>query len=356
MAADIGNMHPVRESGGHGLRRRRYRCSCVAAGAMVALLALAAWAVRGWNLDLGRNRAPTRGAPTTRAGEAPVGAPEPRRDRADFMDDTTTVPTTPRSTMVRFLSAYHSLFLMHYLPFPVRKEPIGDRPSRVNGSGKPLYSWRVEVAGVFPVCPARFSLDLSQPWDSPANHDLMLWDDCFSADKTPRPNIVYVKQQKSFPQTVMLAIVGPGTAFADNRTRAPLKGIPPGAVLLVESRASGIPWPAPGDFDIRTMPHTINAPDGSGISGQNPGGFVVLFADGQAWFLSEKVPFGILAKFFTVESAKRHSREELLGPFLLDGLTGGGYYPAGEVDLEKLRREKKAGPIGTKAGPETKKH
>ena len=85
------------------------------------------------------------------------------------------------------------------------------------------------------------------------------------------------------------------------------------------------------------MPHTINAKDGSGISGQNKGGFVVLFADGQAWFLSEKIPFATLEKFFTIEGAKRYSREKLLGPFVLDGLTGGGWYPAGEVDVEKLR-------------------
>ena len=74
----------------------------------------------------------------------------------------------------------------------------------------------------------------------------------------------------------------------------------------------------PRDFDIRTMPHTINAPDGKGISSGFPGGFHVLFADGTVWFLSDKVPFETLQKFFTVGDAEKHDRETLLGPYVLD--------------------------------------
>jgi hypothetical protein len=96
-----------------------------------------------------------------------------------------------------------------------------------------------------------------------------------------------------------------------------LKDVPPNTILAVETRASGIPWPAPGDFDIGTMPHTINAPDGKGISSRNECGFHVIFADGQVWFLSEKVPFESLKKFFTTAEAKWHDREEVLGQFAL---------------------------------------
>ena len=38
-------------------------------------------------------------------------------------------------------------------------------------------------------------------------------------------------------------------------------------ILLVEVRNSGTHWMQPGDFDIRTMPRTINDPAGKGISG-----------------------------------------------------------------------------------------
>jgi hypothetical protein len=248
--------------------------------------------------------------------------------------------------MTRFLGLYHFVASLRYLPFPVRKEPLGDYPFRVNGDGKALYSWRAEVSDLgfpWPVC-----WDRSQPWDSPANRGLIWRDQIFAGDHTPMPTEDSIRRQKSFPQTVMVAIVGPGTAFADGRVQTPLIELspraalllPPGAVLIVESRASGIPWPAPGDFDIRTMPRTINAQDGSGISGQSAGGFVVLFADGQAWFLSEKVPFETLEKFFTIEGARTHDREKLLGPFALDGLTGGGKHPAGEIRVHKGKEAK----------------
>ena len=96
-----------------------------------------------------------------------------------------------------------------------------------------------------------------------------------------------------------------------------LKDVPPDAILIVEVRASGIPWPAPNDFDIRTMPHAINAVDGKGISGRFAGGFHVGFADG-VWFLSDNVPFETLKKFFTVADAKQYDREKLLGPYVLE--------------------------------------
>ena len=203
------------------------------------------------------------------------------------------------------------------LPFPVRNAPVRGRPNHfVNGDGKALYSWRAEMSDS--AFPWHYTWDESLAWDSPVNHSLMWRDWCFAADNTPDQTHESVKRQKSFPQTVIVAIVGPDTAFGNNKKQNVLKDLPPSVILLVESRASGIPWPAPGDFDVRTMPRTINAKDGKGISGQNPGGFVVLFADGWVWFMSEKIPFETLAKFFTIEGAKKHDREKLLGPFALD--------------------------------------
>lgn len=87
-------------------------------------------------------------------------------------------------------------------------------------------------------------------------------------------------------------------------------------ILLVESRNSGINWMEPRDFDIRTMPRTINAQDGSGISGHTKYGFHVLFADGEVWRIKHTIPFEELEKFFTQESAKRHDREKVLGPYV----------------------------------------
>jgi hypothetical protein len=180
-----------------------------------------------------------------------------------------------------------------------------------NGTGRSLYSWRVEIVPYLESWHG--SWDQSQPWNEPANKQLVELSSFYSYVATGPDG-----HPQSFPETNALAITGPDTAFGDG-TEPPraLKDVPPNTILVVETRASGIPWPAPGDFDIRTMPQTINAPDGKGVSSRNGGGFYLIFADGQVWFLSDKVPFETLKEFFTTEDAKKHDREQLLGPFAL---------------------------------------
>jgi hypothetical protein len=125
--------------------------------------------------------------------------------------------------------------------------------------------------------------------------------------------------EQSFPEANILAIAGPGTAFGDgSETPKPIEDVPQQAILFAEVRESGIPWPAPGDFDVRTMPRTINARNGKGISSRYRGGFHVIFADLQVWFLSETLPFATLTKFFTLAGARQSDREVLLGPYALD--------------------------------------
>jgi hypothetical protein len=177
--------------------------------------------------------------------------------------------------------------------------------------GRPLYSWRVALVPYLEAW--RGSWDDAQPWDHPANQQLVDFSSFYAYDFHERPD-----NSHSFPEANVLAITGPGTAFGDGITLPPTVAVlPPSCILAVETRASGIPWPAPGDFDIRTMPTTINAADGKGISSRNTAGFHVIFADGQVWFLANEVPFETLKKFFTLDQANQHDREELLGPFVL---------------------------------------
>jgi prepilin-type processing-associated H-X9-DG protein len=159
----------------------------------------------------------------------------------------------------------------------------------------------------------RGSWDAAQPWEIPANKQLVELPSFYAYDVNEEQG-----DSQAFPSTNILAITGPGTAFGDGseRPRA-VKELPPNCILAVETRASGIPWPAPGDFDVRAMPQTINAPDGKGISSRHAGGFHVVFADGQVWFLSDKTPFETLRKLFTVADASTYNREDLLGPFIV---------------------------------------
>lgn len=117
-----------------------------------------------------------------------------------------------------------------------------------------------------------------------------------------------------------MAITGPGTAFGDGQFEPPKKLADLDAantILAVETASSGLHWIQPGDFDVRTMPRTINDPTGRGISSRHKTGFHVLFADGSVWYLSNKTPFDELEKFFTVAGGKTHDREALLAPYVI---------------------------------------
>src|SRR5262249_46601631 len=116
--------------------------------------------------------------------------------------------------------------------------------------------------------------------------------------------------------TNIFAITGPGTAFEPGK-QVRLKDLPGSLILIVEVRNSGVHWMQPGDFDVRTMPRTINAPDGKGISGVLARGFHIGFADGQVWYLFNTIPFDELAEFFTIDGAKIHDRESVFGPYAI---------------------------------------
>ena len=194
------------------------------------------------------------------------------------------------------------------LPFPERRaalDPSADWHDR-NGEGAPLYSWRVEIL------PLPRSWNPADPWNAAANHDLFKRWLLFSYRLHP-------DDDSTIPHAMALAITGPGTAFGDG-TALPvsLRDVPPDTILVVEAKTSGIPWPAPGDFDIRTMQKMA---DPTSIWGLSARGFQVVFADKQVWLLSKKIPFETLERFFTVDSADIHDREELLGPYAL------GRYP-----------------------------
>ena len=206
-----------------------------------------------------------------------------------------------------------------HLPFPVQR--AGEGPSSDwllrNGKGRSLFSWRVSIMPFLEGLPN--ALDASQPWDAESNRQLLNGCVLFSYELSDSPNKARKVNGEAFPDANALAITGPGTAFGDVEEGPKLRNeIPPDTILVVESRESGIPWPAPGDFDIRTMPQKINAPEGMGVCSRHAGGFHVIFADGVVWFLSDKVPFETLKQFFTIAGAKNHDREKLLGPYALE--------------------------------------
>jgi len=200
--------------------------------------------------------------------------------------------------------AFKTVFALHSLADTDPHLPYAtQRVDNSDPSSPALFSWRALVPPIFGEDPR--TLDRTASWDSASNMRL----------RNCRGNIL-TQHSPADQQTQFLAITGPGTAFGDGTTVPwAIKDLPEDAILIVETRNSGLHWMEPGDFDLRTMPRTINARDGTGISGYYPYGFHVAFADGQYWCLSNEVPFETLEKFFTVGGAEQHDRDELLGPY-----------------------------------------
>jgi hypothetical protein len=144
--------------------------------------------------------------------------------------------------------------------------------------------------------------DYNKPWDDPRNL------------RTVAKGQYDFTRNATQDSTTILAITGPGTVFGDGAP-IPLKSAPHNGIVLVEVRNSGIHWMSPRDFDVRTMPRTINDADGQGISGETSLGFHVAFADGEVWRLSHDTPFEKLSRFFLAEDAERLSRDEVLGKY-----------------------------------------
>ena len=173
---------------------------------------------------------------------------------------------------------------------------------------KPINSWRFQIAPFIEMVNPYDGGDFSAAWDDPITLHNYYQKECFY-------RVSDRGEGGSSKETIVLAITGPGTAFEDGKTYKP-EELPDDLIIVVETRNSGLLWMEPGDLDIRTMPRTINAPDGRGIAANIGRRFHVIFADGSVWQLSTDVPFEDVEKFLTIDGAKQHGRNEVLGPYV----------------------------------------
>jgi hypothetical protein len=169
---------------------------------------------------------------------------------------------------------------------------------RTDEAGRPLCSWRFQITPFLEAM--MFGFDYDAAWDDPANRILVNspWG-CYC-----------LRRDRDGPErlnTNVVAIIGPGTPFGGDWTGG-LDDLDPDTILAIEIANFDAHWMEPGDLHIDDVPASIT----QGIDGQ---GVHVLFADGEVWYLDADVPLADLKKFFTVEGAKKHDREQVLGPY-----------------------------------------
>ncbi|WP_435018331.1 DUF1559 domain-containing protein [Tundrisphaera sp. TA3] len=138
--------------------------------------------------------------------------------------------------------------------------------------GRPMHSWRVLILPYLEQYDLYTSYNFAQPWDGPGNRPLV--------DRMPG---VYAclnrhpDQRKSL--TSYAAITGEGTAFPGDRStdRAAIRDGTSTTLMLGEVADVAIPWTAPWDIDASAL----GDPSRPGMSTRDPGGPVVMFADGR---------------------------------------------------------------------------
>lgn len=153
-------------------------------------------------------------------------------------------------------------------------------PARiVDDAGRPMHSWRTLILPYLGEKPLHDSIDLTKPWDDPAN-----------AEALAMAPSVYRCLEADHPEnsTCYLASVGPDRALELDRAR-PLAEIvdPQKSTLLVfeADKDHAVPWMAPDDGDPATF---LKVGPESRLLHNN--GFNAVFVDGIPRFLRADTP------------------------------------------------------------------
>ncbi|WP_157579405.1 DUF1559 family PulG-like putative transporter [Singulisphaera acidiphila] len=164
-------------------------------------------------------------------------------------------------------------------------------------NGKPMHSWRVLLLE-FTDTSLYNAYNFNEPWDGPNNRKL--------ADKMPSfyacPNDHDIRSTPT-TSTSYVVVVGPGTAFPDNRPAAMTDVCDPSdqTILIAEMVNSGINWMEPRDLDMNRMSFMLNDTSRPSISSNDPGGPGVVFVDGKKKRLAQDLTRDALRAMITID-------------------------------------------------------
>lgn len=170
----------------------------------------------------------------------------------------------------------------------------------IDADGKPLHSWRTLILPFIDELPLYDKIDLSKPWDHPANAD------AFSS-LVP----IYACPSATVPEnyTIYLAVVSPNSFFrpTEPRTLSDSTGHSNSIAVMEVSVKDSVHWMAPEDTDEQFVL-------GFGIDidfvSPHTGGIQVLLVDGNVRFLSENSTVDDRRDWIFMEEQQNQTAEE----------------------------------------------
>jgi prepilin-type processing-associated H-X9-DG protein len=170
----------------------------------------------------------------------------------------------------------------------------------VDADGNPLHSWRTLILPFIEEQQLYDKIDLSKPWDDPANAEAF-------ASFVP----VYACPSAAVPEnhTIYLAVVSPNSFFrpTEPRTFSESSGQSNSIAVMEVSIKDSVHWMAPQDTDEQFV-----LGFGIDIDYESPhtGGIQVLLVDGSVRFLSENSTADDRRDLIFVEAKKNQTAEE----------------------------------------------
>ena len=178
-------------------------------------------------------------------------------------------------------------------------------PYVCDGRGRPAHSWRVLILPFLGEAELYSKYSFAEPWDGPNNSKLLA--DIPRVFRCP-------SDLDSGTAANYIAVVGPETAWPGEKPRKSSEIVDRShTILVVETTWSDIPWTAPRDLDLATLPLEISPahrpspsdpPPRPAISSRHPGGAHVAFADGNVAFLPSDISPEKLQQLLNVSGPK----------------------------------------------------
>ena len=175
--------------------------------------------------------------------------------------------------------------------------------------GRPIHSWRVLILPYLGEGMLYSKYKFDEPWDGPSNSKLL----------AEIPGVYRCPSARNDGVTTnYVAVVGSETAWPGARPRKISEIAAPGdTILVVETVDADIPWAAPRDLELATLPLEVNPPAHAdsrgpsslpGVSSRHPGEANVGLADGMVRRLPNDIPPEKLRRLLDVSGPRPNDR------------------------------------------------